>query len=245
MSNIDSSAQSLNPVPAHVGIIMDGNRRWAAQRGLPHVEGHRQARQRVRELIEHAIKIGVPYMTLWAWSTKNWKRSTDFIEGMFGLARESLGMGGWFHDAIQLGVKFNHIGTLEGFPDDIVAKMQQFMSAEPAEQKIQINLAIGYEGRDELMRAFRKMLADSVTSADISVEKMSSYLDTAGQPDLDLLIRTGGEQRTSGFMTWQAADAEYYFTDILMPDFDVAEFSKAMDDYQHRERRLGGDSKRY
>ncbi|NTV31645.1 di-trans,poly-cis-decaprenylcistransferase [candidate division WWE3 bacterium] len=238
----DSTHISL---PTHIGIIMDGNRRWAHSRSLSHVEGHREARQRISEIIEELIRLKIPYVTLWAWSTKNWKRNQLFIQDMFGLARESLSMGGWFQDMVDIGVKFSQVGVLNGFPDDIRNKVESLLSVNPTEQKIQVNLAIGYEGRDEIIRAVRALVADGVKPEEVTFDAISQKLDTRGIPDVDLLIRTGGEVRTSGFMIWQCADAELCFTKCLMPDFTVDELHNALAEYGSRERRLGGDSKKY
>lgn len=224
---------------------MDGNRRWATARGLSHVEGHREARQRIHEIIEESIRLGIPYLTLWAWSTKNWKRNPSFIQDMFGLARESLSMGGWFQSLVDLGVRFHRIGTLTGFPEDIQHKVTSLLEIRPQNEKIQVNLAIGYEGRDEILRSVRALIEEGCAAHEITFERISEALDTKGIPDADLIIRTGGELRTSGFLTWQSADAELYFSPQLMPDFDVEQFRLALTEYGHRERRLGGDSLHY
>ncbi|MCA9392294.1 di-trans,poly-cis-decaprenylcistransferase [candidate division WWE3 bacterium] len=231
--------------PQHVGIIMDGNRRWANERGLSHLEGHKVALNRLQDIIQTSVENDVPYLTAWAWSTKNWKRNKEFIEGIIWLFREQLKPGGVFDQAIEKGAMLRQIGSLEGFPKDVQDRAFEYFNRKPNEVKIVVNVALGYEGRDELMRAYKKMVDDGVTSDEIDADMVSGYLDTAGQPDVDLVIRTGGDHRTSGFMIWQAADAEYYFTQTLMPDFGASEYQEALRDYAGRERRLGGDSKKY
>lgn len=232
-------------MPAHVAIIMDGNRRWAVEHEMPYIGGHKEALVRVEEIIEYSAQIGVTHLTLWAWSTKNWKRNADFVKDSIELFRQSLGPNGSFQRSIEKGAKLHHIGKLDGFPDDVQAMLKKYMLKDPVEKKIDVNVAIGYEGRDELVRAYKRMIGEGVSDNDITLEKISSYTDTAGQPDVDFLIRTGGERRTSGFLIWQAADAELYFTDTYMPDFDVRQYQKALADYATRERRMGGDSKKY
>ncbi len=232
-------------IPTHVAIVLDGNRRWAVGKGLPYIEGHKEAINRVMEIIEYAQKRGIAYLTVWAWSTKNWSRNKEFIDDIFMLLRGDLFSEKLLQKAIENGAKFSHIGKWDGFPDDIISKIKNKIKADPAEKKIDVNLAIGYEGRDELIRAVKKIINDGVSAEDVDQKLIAGYLDTAGQPDVDLLIRPGCEKRTSGYLIWQAADAEIYFSDVLMPDFDTKEFEKALTDYSKRERRMGGDSKKY
>lgn len=234
-----------NTTPTHIAIIMDGNRRWAVGKKLPYIDGHKEALKRVEEIIQYAAEKGVKYLTLWAWSTKNWKRSPDFIQDIITLFRENLNPNGLFKKAIEKGAQLHHIGKLDGFPEDIRKKVTELLMQKPEDKKIDVSLAVGYEGRDELVRALKKIVQDQVSVDQISCKLIDSYLDTAGQPDVDLIIRTGGERRTSGFLIWQAADAELYFTPTYMPDFTVDEFQKALDDFAGRERRLGGDSQKY
>lgn len=232
-------------LPTHVAIIMDGNRRWAVEHGLEYTDGHKQAIDRIEEIIEFAGRVGIAYVTFWAWSTKNWKRNKDFIDGIIKLFRYQLKRDGLFQRALEKGAKLNHIGKWDGFPTDIVQKINEYMKKEPKELKVVANFAVGYEGRDEIIRAVKRMIEDGVSATDVNKEKISAYLDTAGQPDVDFMIRTGGEKRTSGYLIWQIADAELYFTDTYMPDFGPKELKKALIDYAGRERRHGGDSKRY
>ena len=242
---MDLSGQALTKIPNHVAIIMDGNSRWAVQRDLNYIEGHKEALTRIKELVEYSGEIGIKHVTFWAWSTKNWKRSPDFISAIMQLFRDELKPDGIFAEAIDKGAEIRHIGDLGRFPKDISSKVIEYLQRKPDNPKLIVNLAVGYEGRDEIVRAIKKMIEDGVTESDVTPERINSYLDTAGQPDVDLLIRTGGEKRTSAYLIWQAADAEYYFTDTYMPDFNVTEYQKALGDYASRERRMGGQSKFY
>jgi len=232
-------------LPKHVAVIMDGNRRWAVEKGLDYVEGHKEALKRMEEIIEYAGEIGITHLTFWAWSTKNWKRSKDFIDGIIELFRYQLADGGLFAKAIEKGAKLHHIGVWDGFPDDIRNKAMDSLAKDPIKKIIDVNLAVGYEGRNEIVRAIKKIIDAGAKAKDITNELISSYLDTAGQPDVDLVIRTGGEKRTSGYLIWQIADAEFYFTDTYMPDFTVESFKQSLADFARRERRMGGDSKKY
>ncbi len=239
------TSDSPKNIPKHIAIIMDGNRRWAVEKGLPHTQGHTEALKRIEELIEYAGKVGVQYLTLWAWSPKNWKRSKSFIADIIQLFRMQLADDGLFSRAVEKGAKLHHIGKWDGFPDDIVKNTLHKIAAQPVHKVIDVNLAVGYEGKDEIVRAVQRIVSEGIKSSDIDQSVISSHLDTKGQPDVDLMIRTGGEKRTSAYLIWQIADAEYYFTDTLMPDFGAKELEKALLDYAGRERRMGGDSNKY
>ncbi|PIP56219.1 di-trans,poly-cis-decaprenylcistransferase [candidate division WWE3 bacterium CG22_combo_CG10-13_8_21_14_all_39_12] len=231
--------------PQHIAIIMDGNRRWATKHDLSYIDGHKKALFQVQEVIEECVKLKIPYLTLWAWSTKNWKRNPDFIKDIISLFRESLKPDGFFADAIRKGVEIQHIGSLEAFPKDIKDRVADFLSQSPPKNLIHVNFAVGYDGQDELVRAYKKIIADNVSPDKVTPELVEKYLDTKGQPPVDLVIRTGGDKRTSGFLIWQAAQAELYFTDTYMPDFGESDLKIACSEYSQRERRLGGDSLKY
>ncbi|PIR42451.1 di-trans,poly-cis-decaprenylcistransferase [candidate division WWE3 bacterium CG_4_9_14_0_2_um_filter_35_11] len=232
-------------VPQHVAIIMDGNRRWAVDKGLSYTDGHKEALKRIEELIEYSAKMGIKYMTLWAWSPKNWKRSKDFIDDIIALFRLQLSDDGLFARATKKGAKLHHIGSWAGFPDDIRQKAIARISGEPGKKLIDVNIAVGYEGRGEIVDAVKDIIKEGIPASEITTETISSHLYTKGQPSVDLMIRTGGDMRTSGYLIWQIADAEFYFTDTYMPDFGPAQLEKALLDYSGRERRMGGDSKKY
>lgn len=214
-------------IPNHIAIIMDGNRRWAKQRGLAAVAGHAFAVDSVVEqLIERAGELGVKYLTLWAFSTENWGREKDEVEGIMSLFRKALMTK--VQKFIEKGARLRMIGDISRFAPDIQEGMNKAMKASGQNTKIMVTFALNYGGRDEIKRAVEK--------GGVDFEK---YLDTAGMPDPDLIIRTGGEQRLSGFLMWQSAYSELYFTETLFPDFGPKELDTAIEEYQGRQRRFG------
>lgn len=232
-------------IPKHIAVIMDGNRRWAKAKGLPVIAGHAYAVEKtVEELIERAGELGVEYLTLWAFSTENWGRAEDEVTGVMNLFRKALqNKVGKF---IEKGARLKLIGDMSRFSADIQEGMKQAMLASEKNTKITVAFALNYGGRDEIKRAVNRMISDSFDLAqDKSAGQMISdlgferYLDTAGLPDPDLIIRTGGEKRTSGFLMWSGAYAEWYFTDLLFPDFTPEKFEVAIEEYQKRQRRFG------
>lgn len=233
-------------VPQHVAIIMDGNRRWARSRDLREIEGHKKGVERIKELVEYAAKIGVKSITFWAFSTENWTRDQGFLKDIFWLFRHVLNeRKDFFDDLAKNGGQVHILGDISKFPKDIVEKINEYLFRPgPKKKIIDVNIALNYGGRDELLRTFRKILDDGYTSENIDIDLINRYLDTAGQPDIDLLIRTGGELRTSGFLLWQLNYAELYFTKTFFPDFGPNELDKALEDYSLRDRRFGGDSGR-
>ena len=235
----------VTSTPTHVAIIMDGNRRWAVSHNLPYGEGHKEALKRIEEIIEYSINVGIEYLTLWAWSPKNFKRDKSFVSDAMKLFESELKNDGLFDRARRLGASANHIGSWQGFPDRVVKLAKEKLSKNIENAKITVNWAIGYEGRDEITRAVKKIVEEGIPPKEITQDVISEHLDTAGQPDVDFMIRTGGNLRTSGYLIWQLADAELYFTETFMPDFGVEEYKKALADYASRERRFGGDSKLY
>ena len=214
-------------IPNHIAIIMDGNRRWAKQRGLAAVAGHAFAVDSVVEqLIERAGELGVKHLTLWAFSTENWGRDKEEVEGVMNLFRKALMTK--VQKFIEKGARLRMIGDISRFAPDIQEGMNKAMKASEQNTKIMVTFALNYGGRDEIKRAVEK--------GGVDFEK---YLDTAGMPDPDLIIRTGGEQRLSGFLMWQSAYSELYFTETLFPDFGPKELDTAIEEYQGRQRRFG------
>ena len=227
-----------NKLPTHVAIIMDGNRRWAKKRMLPVVAGHKKVvDQRVEELIEAAGELGISYITFWAWSSENWKRGESEVGGIMNLFRWALKNKA--KKMIERGARLRVIGDWQAFDDDIRKGIEEMLEASKENTKITVTFALNYGGRDEIVRAISKLQATS-DKKQVSVEDFSQYLDTAGMPDPDLIIRPGGEQRLSGFMLWQSEYAEFLFPETLMPDFDKEEFKKALSEYAKRQRRFGG-----
>ena len=224
-----NSTLNFGTLPSHVAIIMDGNRRWAKARHLPAVAGHRAAVEgRLEELIDHAGHLGIPYITFWAFSTENWERPKDEVKGIMGIFRMALAK--YAEKMIKKGARLKVIGDMSKFDKDIREGLEKFIKMSESNNKITVTFALNYGGRDEIRRA--------VKGAE-NKEEFEKYLDTAGMPDPDLIIRTGGEQRLSGFMLWQAEYSELYFTKVLMPDFDAEEMDKALEEYGERERRRG------
>lgn len=222
-----------NKLPKHVAIIMDGNRRWAKKQGLSIISGHSYVVDRVVEpLIERAGELGISYLTLWVFSTDNWKRDSEEVSGLMQLFRKALMTK--VKRFIEKGARLKMIGNIKKFPEDIQAGMERAMKESEKNDKITVTFALNYGGRDEILRAMNKL-----GRVPDSEEELTKYLDTAGMPDPDLIIRTGGDQRTSGFMSWQAVYAELYFTETLMPEFNVEKFEEALEDYQGRQRRFG------
>lgn len=233
-------------IPKHVGIIMDGNRRWAKAKGLSVLAGHAYAVEEVTEkLIEAAGEMGIEYLTLWAFSTENWGREKDEVVGLMNLFRKALMTK--VEKFIAKGARLKMIGDLSRFSPDIQEGMRLAMTKSELNTKITVTFALNYGGRDEIVRAMKRYLStyeDSprrMTYEDcpLTSEELEKYLDTAGMPDPDLIIRTGGDQRTSGFLMWQGAYSELYFTDTLFPDFDEARLEEAIEEYQGRQRRFG------
>jgi undecaprenyl diphosphate synthase len=214
-------------IPTHVAILMDGNRRWAKAKGLGAVAGHAFAVDSVVEqLIERAGELGIKNLTMWAFSTENWGREKDEVNGIMNLFRKALMTK--VKKLIEKGARLKMIGDMSKFAPDIQEGMKQAMEASEKNTKITVTFALNYGGRDEIVRAVAKGGGD-----------FEKYLDTAGMPDPDLIIRTGGEQRLSGFMMWQSAYSELYFTETLFPDFGPAQLDIAVEEFQRRQRRFG------
>lgn len=240
---------SIDPkrVPVHVAIIMDGNRRWAAKRGLGPVAGHEAAARRAIEpIVERAIKLGIKFLTFWAFSTENWRRDKKEVEGLMRIFRDVLKEK--IEKLHEKGVRLTFLGEIDKFPADIAQQVERGVEATKGNKRITVTFALNYGGRPEILQAIKKLLA-RVKAGELTVEKLDEK--TFGQllntgeleiPDPDLIIRVGGELRLSGFLPWQGVYSELYFTPVLWPDFTPAEFDRAIADYQRRERRFGGGS---
>jgi undecaprenyl diphosphate synthase len=229
--------QTEHPVPAHVAIIMDGNGRWAKERGLPRLTGHERGTDNIRRIASAAAEAGVGYLTLWAFSTENWRRPREEVEGIIQLLGMCL-----VRDVDELhrqGVQLRHIGDLDGLPDEMREQIQAAIHLTRNNDRLVLTLAFNYGGRSELIQAIREIVASGVAPETITEEMIDQHLYTAGMPDPDLIIRTSGEHRTSNFMVWQGAYAELYFTNTYWPDFGPDDLRAAVDDYSRRERRFG------
>ncbi|NCP47106.1 di-trans,poly-cis-decaprenylcistransferase [Candidatus Collierbacteria bacterium CG10_big_fil_rev_8_21_14_0_10_43_36] len=225
----------------HIAIMMDGNRRWARARGLNPVKGHQfAANHTIEPLIEKCVDLGIPYVTFWAFSTENWKREEKEVKGILEIFR--LAFGTLALRFIKRGAKLNLLGDMSRFPEDISKKSLDMLTRSANNNKITVSFALNYGGRDEIVRAVKKIITDKIPADQITEEVFSSHLDTEGIPDPDLIIRTGGEQRTSGYLPWQSVYSELYFTPTLFPDFTPDKLMEAIDDFAKRDRRFGGDS---
>lgn len=232
------TTEILRPIPQHVAIIMDGNGRWAGQRNLPRIAGHEAGTENIRRVTIRAAELGIRYLTLWAFSTENWRRPADEVEGILRILGETLPTE--TEELNRHGARLHHIGTLDGLSAPIIAGIQHAMELTRNNTAITLTLAFNYGGRDEIVRAIRRMLADGVNSDDVDERLVEQYLFTMDMPDPDLIIRTSGEMRTSNFMLWQSAFAEYHFTPKFWPEFSPGDLEAAVTDYQSRERRFGG-----
>lgn len=224
-------------LPNHIAIIMDGNGRWAAARHLPRMAGHRAGTENLRRIITACVEFGVKYLTIYAFSTENWKRPKDEVSGLMQILSESIEKE--LDELHQRGVRLNHIGRLKDMDKNLKEKILHAMEMTRDNQRLVLNIAWNYGGRDEIIFASAELIRAGIRPEDITEEIFADHLFTRGIPDPDLVIRTSGEQRTSNFLVWQSAYSEWYFTNTLWPDFDKDELKKAIDDYGGRNRRFG------
>ncbi len=227
---------SNQEVPKHVGIIMDGNRRWARGRGLAVFKGHEEGADHIESIVEHAKTKGIEVISFWAFSTENWKRSKLEVDALMRIFRTIL-TGPMVTRLIQKDVKIKTIGDMSQFPQDIQDEASRLAVESENNEAILVNLALNYGGREEVVFAVNEALKEGKT--ELTQEDISSHLYTKGQPEPDLIIRTSGERRHSGFLLWQSRDAEYVYPEVAWPDFNEEEFDKALNDYAQRERRFG------
>lgn len=225
-------------VPAHVGIIMDGNGRWAKARGLPRAAGHRQGAENLRRILEGAVEFGVKVLTIYAFSTENWKRPKPEVRGLMSLFdyyfdRE-------LDELNKHGVQLRHAGQMEGTSNRLRQKILRAVERTKHNNRLTLNVAFNYGGRNEIVNAVREIMRNGVDPEVIDEDMISQHLYTRGLPDPDLIIRTSGEFRTSNFLIWQGAYAEYYVTPTYWPDFGKAELYEALLTFSKRQRRYGG-----
>lgn len=229
-------------LPQHIALIMDGNRRWARQHKIEILKGHEYVANKVIEdLAVHCIKKGIPYLTLWAFSTENWSRDQEEVTGLMHIFRNAFTKSA--KRLHELNIKLNVIGDMSRFPQDIQENSQKWLDESKENTQLTVTFALNYGGRNEMTRAV-KHIAQQVAQGKLQPENIdekliSESLDTADLPDPDLLIRPGGEKRISGLLPWQSVYTELYFTDVLMPDFGPEELDKALADYSQRQRRFG------
>lgn len=228
-------------VPQHIAIILDGNGRWAKSKGMPRNYGHAQGSKNVEKICEVAYKMGVKYLTVYAFSTENWNRPQSEVDALMTLLRNY--MKTCLKTAEKNRMKVRVIGDKTRLDDDILTRIEELEEASKNNDGLNFQIAINYGSRDEMVRAMRKMMKDceagKITSDEVTEEVFESYLDTHGIPDPDLLIRTSGELRLSNYLLWQLAYTEFYFTDVPWPDFTKEELEKAIMQYNNRDRRYG------
>jgi len=224
-------------VPLHVAIIMDGNGRWARARGLPRLAGHRAGVDNLRRVLEAAGEFGIRYLTIYAFSTENWGRPPDEVRGLMNILEDVIDRE--LESLHKNGVRLRHLGRLDGLSPTLQAKVHQAINLTRDNHRLILNIAWNYGGRDEIVRAVRRMLENGVLPDEVDEDLVSQYLYTAGMPDPDLIIRTSGELRVSNFLIWQGAYAEWYVTPTYWPDFGREELLEALWEFARRDRRFG------
>lgn len=224
-------------LPAHVAIIMDGNRRWARQRGLPEADGHAAGVEAIRPIVQHAVRRGIAVLSLFAFSAENWSRSRDEVTTLFGLLEAAIRSE--TPELQRQGAQVRLLGRLEELPPSTRASIEEALAATADGRRLILNVAFNYSGRLELVDAARRCVADGLRPDEIDEAAIEARLYTAGQPRVDLLIRTGGESRISNFLLWQTQYAELYFCDRYWPDFGPADLDLALGEYASRQRRFG------
>ncbi len=224
-------------IPRHVAIIMDGNGRWALSRGLPRVAGHKAGTENLRRVIRATVEFGIKYLTIYAFSTENWGRPAEEVQGLMGILQDVIDRE--LKELHQEGVQLRHIGRLERLDPRIQAKVLKAIELTKNNDRLILNIAWNYGGRDEIVCAIEKIIKDGIAPEDVNDELVSRYLFTAGVPDPDLVIRTSGELRVSNFLIWQAAYSEWYVTPTYWPDFSKDEYRRALESYAQRDRRYG------
>lgn len=239
MSNAEAQTQvPLKKVPQHVGIIMDGNGRWAQARGLPRTAGHRAGTENLREIFRAAVDFGIEILTLYAFSTENWNRPSREVRALMRLLNRFID--DELDKLVESGVRICHVGLLDNLAPIVAQKIQHAKEISKENDRLIVNVAFNYGGRTEIVEAVKRIIADGLSADEVDEERFGEYLFTASLPDPDLIIRTAGEIRLSNFLIWQAAYAELYFTPTLWPDFHRQDLREALVSYQQRDRRFGG-----
>jgi undecaprenyl diphosphate synthase len=236
-TTVDQDDWLPSTVPGHVAIIMDGNGRWAQQQGLPRLEGHRAGTENIRRILKAFAERGVRYVTLYAFSTENWGRPEDEVSGLIEILGQVVQA-----EVPQLheqNVRLQHLGRHEHLPSGLAEAIDRALELTANNSGVTLCVAFDYGGRAEIVDAVRQAIAEGASREEVTEELIRRHLYLPDMPDPDLVIRTGGEQRLSNFLLWQAAYSELYFTDSLWPDFDDVEVGRALDDYSRRQRRFG------
>ncbi len=226
-------------IPRHIGIIMDGNRRWAAKRGLTAMQGHEAGVKALIKIVDHCLDLGVETLTIYALSTENWrKRARKEVEGLFNLLVKAVGEKK--AEYRKKGVKLAVLGDFQAFPRKVVKAIKEMLSIVKTHERLKVNVALNYGGRDEILRAVKQIVKEDIPAKKINEKMFGQFLYTNGEPDPELMIRTGGQERLSNFLLWQLSYSELYFTDTLWPDFSPRKLDQAIAEYQKRQRRFGG-----
>jgi len=234
-SNNNPDLQDI--LPTHIAIIMDGNGRWALSRGLPRLAGHRAGTENLRRIIEACIEFGISYLTIYAFSTENWGRPEEEVKGLMQIFEDVIDQE--LQELHDQGVRLRHIGRLDRLAPAFRDKVLHALEYTKDNNRLVLNVAFNYGGRDEIVNAIQHMIEDGVRADEINGELVNQYLFTAGVPDPDLIIRTSGELRGSNFLIWQGAYSEWYFSPAYWPDFDKEKLRLALEEYSKRERRYG------
>jgi undecaprenyl diphosphate synthase len=224
-------------IPTHIAIIMDGNGRWARSRGLPRLAGHRAGTENLRRIIQACVEFGIQYLTVYAFSTENWTRPPDEVQGLMHLFEDVLERE--LQELYDQGVQLRHIGRLEKLSPSFRQKVQNAIESTRNNSRLILNIAFNYGGRDEIVYVIQRMLEDGVKPEDVNEALVCRYLFTAGTPDPDLIIRTSGEMRGSNFLLWQGSYSEWYYPPVYWPDFDKEQLRLALEDFNRRDRRYG------
>jgi undecaprenyl diphosphate synthase len=230
--------QKLARVPRHVGMIMDGNGRWARSRGLPRLAGHRAGTENLRPILEASAEFGIEILTIWAFSTENWTRPDAEVKGLLRILRRMIRRE--LEALHKQGVRLRHVGRLERLPTELQKQVLDAIELTKNNDRIVLNVGFDYGGRAEIVQAVQRIIREGIPAEAVNEALLSRYMYTAGQPDPDLIVRTGGELRTSGFMLWQSAYTEYYVTPTFWPDFGREELYQALLEFNQRDRRFGG-----
>ena len=238
MASNSKNTELTTDIPRHIAFIMDGNGRWAEKRGLPRHKGHEAGVKNIRPIIKYLSQYGIEYITLYAFSTENWNRPDDEVNGLFQLLEEVIEEES--RELHENNVRILHIGSLEGITPGLKKAINVAIDLTSQNTGLTVGVAFNYGGRAEIIEAIRRLIVDRIQPQNIDEKLFGQYLYTADFPEVDMVIRTGGEFRTSNFLIWQAAYSEYYFTSILWPDFTEEKLIKALSTYSLRQRRFGG-----
>lgn len=232
-----TSQLNKDNLPEHIAIIMDGNGRWAKAKNRPRLFGHNAGMKTLKKIVRASSDAGIKIITMYAFSTENWKRSPAEVDGLMNIAVE------YFHKEVgelhENNVKINVVGNLKGLGKKVREAAVKAMATTAENSGLVLNIALNYGSRDEIIQAVKELIAQGITPEAVTEQQISDHLYTKGQPDPDLLIRTGGESRLSNFMLWQMAYSEFMFTDIYWPDFEVENYYEMIENYQNRNRRYG------